>query len=357
VKAALVAPSLSFDFRYDVLDFNNQTKSGVTPTILSAHVANNSLADIKRTATFDILDDGSINYLADRIKPYVRLEMPDGGWAEFPMGVFLLSTPPRHFDGTTITRQVQAYDQLQVLADSKVGSRYTFAAGSNYIFAVNELLFESGIIDFNTANSPATMPVAIDYEAGTSRLAIINDLLGRVNYRSIFFDADGRCQAIPYVLPDQRAIEWTYITDSNSVMNPEMEDALDLFGVPNQWIVVVSEPDRAVLNSTYTNSNTASPTSTVNRGRTIVKFVTQQMDAPDQATLDAITKRMAFEDSQVFRHFTFDTSLMPMHADSDVVQIVVGELGLNGRYVEQSWDMDLTAAGVMKHDVRAVVSV
>jgi hypothetical protein len=286
--------------------------------------------------------------------------MTDGGYAEFPLGVFVLSTPPKKTDANgVITREVEAYDLLQVLVDDKVTDRYTVASGANYIsgtFAIKALLDGAGITLQNLTATISTLPAARDWDPGTTKLQIINDLLGAINYRSLFFDENGIATAIPYQSPAARASEYTYQDDNLSVIFPEMEQALDLFAVPNKWTLVVSEPDRTALTSTYTNSNPSSSTSTVNRGRTIVDFRTGQ-EAADQTTLDALAARIAFEASQVYESVDFETAIMPMHSDSDVYTLTYSTLAISSKYSEVSWSFDLKAGARMKHTIRKIVYV
>src|SRR5690606_4925590 len=106
-----------FEFRFERLDASNALIDEMD-AVASCEVSNNQFADIKRTAKFTIKDGGAINYLSDRIKPYVRLRMNDGGYVEWSQGVFLLSTPSRAFQaGASVMREVEGYDQLLVLRD------------------------------------------------------------------------------------------------------------------------------------------------------------------------------------------------------------------------------------------------
>lgn len=342
------------DFRFDRLDANNNLIEPIT-TMVSCSVANNSLADIKRTATFVLRDTSSINYSHDRIKPWVRLKQRDGGWVEWPQGVFLLSTPARKLDanGITVNREVTAYDQLQVLADDKVLTRYTVPAGSVYTAVIATIVAAYNV---NITPSAATVPTDLDYDPGTTKLAILNDLLGAINYESVTFDENGVLIARPYVTPMVRPSEYTYATDANSVITDEIDDTLDLFSVPNVFVRTVSEPDQTVLTSTYTNSNPLSPTSTVSRGRSIVDFQTVS-NAPDQPTLDAQTQRDAFAASQVYEVVAFKTAIMPMHSNGDVLSLSVGGLGLGDKYGETAWAFDMVVGAQMTHSVRKVVNV
>ena len=359
VTAALHAAVRQESFRYELLDGSNLYQSDISDYINlegGGSVANNALAQIKRIARLSIKDDGLINFLSDRIKPYYRLKMSDGGWAEFALGVFLLSTPPRQVDITgTIMREVEAYDQLQVLVDDKVDERYTIAAGTNYITAVSTLLTGAGITSQNLTPTDKTLPTAKDWEPGTSKLTIINALLTSINYRSLFFDENGVAIAQPYVSPSDRASEYTYATNSTSVILPDAVDELDLFDIPNKVVLTVSESDRAVLTGTYTNSNADSPTSTVSRGRTIVHF--ESVDAVDQATLDDMAERKLYDKSQLYQKVPFNTALMPHHSEADVLTLQYTDLGIDAKFSETSWEMELKPGGRHRHNVRKIVTI
>ncbi|MGF9909414.1 hypothetical protein [Brevibacillus porteri] len=356
VIKALHAPQRTTRFRYELLDKNNQLKAQLL-CVQSAKVAYNALAQIKRTASFSMIDDNTIDFLSDRVKPYVLLRMPDGGWTEWPQGVFVLSTPPRKADDTgTIFREVEAYDLLQVLVDDKVDDRYTVLAGTNYISAVKTLLTGAGIVSQNLTATDKVLPTDRDWNPGTPKLNIVNDLLGAVNYRSLWFDENGIAVAQPYVAAGQRASEYTYRDDAHSVIFPGVQQSLDLFAVPNKWVLVVSEADRPPLVSTYINSNPASPTSTVHRGRTIVDYRESQ-EAADQATLDAQAERIAFEASQVYEAVEFVTAIMPMHSDMDCLTLEFSTLGISDKYVESAWEFELKAGARMKHRIRKVVNI
>jgi hypothetical protein len=136
-----------------------------------------------------------------------------------------------------------------------------------------------------------------------------------------------------------------------------MDQELDLFNVPNQWVMVVSEPELdPPLRSVYTNSDPASPTSTVRRQRTITDYREEQ-EAVDQASLDGKVARLAFEASQVYESIPFQTALMPIHSGNDVYRLVVSRLAINAAYVEHSWKMTMKAGVPMDHVARRVVTV
>lgn len=359
IKDALVGKTGArrWEFRYRLLDLNGAVKDESLDGVISCSVSQDWLAEIKRTATFKIRDDGEINFLSDRIQPVARLLLPPYGpndWTEWPLGTFILSSPARQADRTDqVTRQVQGYDFLQILSDDVTTARYTVTNGTSYSSAINTLL--SGFLRTITT-STATLPIAREWEPGTKKLTIINELLAAINHNSLSFDENGVAQVRSYTAPGDRAEEYVYADDDESLIVPEMEQTLDLFSIPNKWTLVVSDPDRVALVSTYTNTNPASPTSTVSRGRTITYFETEQ-DAADQTALDAKVQRLAFESSQVFEQIEFTTGLNPLHSGNDVYRLTYGALAIDAKYSEQSWSMELKAGAQMRHRARRVVSI
>lgn len=337
-------------FRYELLNPNNTHKAWLEKLVEECSVANNALAEIKRTARLKILDTTSINWASDRIKPHVILNDVD-----YPQGVFLLSSPTRKDDGRVVMRDIEAYDQLQVLKDDKVDDRYVVAAAANYIAAVATVLTGAGITTSNLTPTTRTLPAAREWEPGTTKLQIVNDLLAAINYRSLYFDANGVAVAEPYLSPVVLPPLHTYRDGVDSVIFHEVTEELDLFDVPNKWVLYTSEPDQTSLRSVYTNTAATSPTSTVSRGRTIPDY--RQVEAADQATLDALASRLAFEASQVFTAMTFDTAIMPDHGEADVVQFDFSRLGVSGKFSEHEWGFQFKPGARMKHRIRRVVTV
>lgn len=342
-------------FRYDLLNRSDQ-KLGELDTVISAEVSMSALTDIKRSARITIEDDANINWLSDRIQPFIMFKMKDGGWVEWPQGIFLLSSPRRQEQGGGIYREIECYDGLQVLLDDKVDSRYTIAQGTLYTLAVNTLLASAGISKGNITPSSATLQTAREWEIGTPKLHIINELLREINYTDLWCDEWGYYVATPYVLPIDRTIEYEYEDDELSIIYPGVTEELDLFNVPNKWVITQSNAETNPLVSVYTNSNPASITSTVSRGRTIVDFQTVDNIA-NQNALDAYTARIAYNASQVYGYFEFETAIMPFHSYMDMLQIRYSKLNIDNRYVETDWTMPMQAGGRMKHKVRRVVQI
>lgn len=355
VKAVLHGDTPAFRFKFELLDRHNQYKFDIDG-VDGCSVSNNSLADIKRKISFTLYKEQEIDWGNDRVMPWVWVKMPDGGYAKYPQGVFILTTPPLVAGSASISRNIEGYDLLLVLLDDRVTDRYVINAGTNIAGKVIEILASAGFSTANIQPSEKVLPTDREWELGTPKLRVINNLLSMINYGGLRMDEHGIPTAHTYTAPERRMAEYTYATNEISVILPGAELAIDYFDVPNRWIGIVSNPELEPLFSVYTNDNPDSPTSTVNRGRIIVHEPIEY-EATDQEVLDRLVEGKASRDSQIYQKLKFDSGLMPFHSNSDVYDVYHNKLGIAEKCSETSWDMELRVGGRMKHEARKVVYV
>lgn len=359
------AAALAFDgarrevrFRFDLLDTANHPIGDVTGDVAAgARISYNALADVSATLQATIRDTGGVDWLQDRLRPWMDVRLQDGTWQPYPLGVYLPATTVRQGRGRgAVMRPVDGYDLLQLLADDKAADRVTYLAGAQVVGVVRDELEAAGLADHNLTPSTETLSADREWPPGTSRLRRINDLLAMIGYEAMHISPRGAPVARPWRPPDQRSAVWVYRDDADSVALPTVDHELDLWGIANRWVLVASEPDQEPLVAVRENTDAASPTSQQARGRVITDF-REGAEATSQAALDAQADRIASEASQVYEAVDFTSALMPVHWHASVVDLVWSELGLAARYVEHKWDMTLAAGGEMSHRVRRVVTV
>lgn len=352
----------SVSFRYELLNKNNVFKSELF-NITSAAIDYGVFNDIRRTAKFRLQEFAAIpiDFLSDRIRPIMIVDMPamngkPKGKIEFPLGVFIMASPERIDEDNGITRDIEAYDLSLILVEDKVTDMYTVTAGTNYKDAIVEILRSAGITDYAIEDINKSVPRDLQFEVGTSKYSIINSLATNINYTPILVDVNGTFTCRPYVLPQDRSVDYVYDDSELSIIMRGVSEELDTFNIPNRWIIVRTNSEEEPLRSVYTNTNPDSPTSTVNRGRVIADY-RELEDIADQAALDDYTKRIASNASQIFGKSKFTTALMPMHDYHDVIQLKYSKLGIDDKYTETAWSMQLVAGGTMTHEIRKVVNV
>ncbi|MBU5425020.1 hypothetical protein KQI41_01240 [Tissierella pigra] len=340
-------------FRYDLLNYN-ETKIGEL-TSLGGSLGLNSLSQMKRKGRFSFREDElkDIDWLNDKVQPVFILN----NQYEFKLGVFMISSPTRTLKNKEIFREVECFDTSLVLLEDKFDTRYRVIKGTNYITAIEQIISSAGIWKINIPFINAKIKTDREFEIGTSKLEAVNYLLDEINYTSIWVDELGNFTANPYILPNDRIVEYSYKNDDMSIILPDSSvEEIDLFSVPNKWVVVATNPETDPLVSRFTNENGGSPTSTVNRRRIIVDF-REVDDIASQSILDEYVRRIAYEASNVYGKFIFDTAIMPHHSYMDALYCEHTDLGIKNKYIETSWEMDLKANGKMRHNARHVIQL
>jgi hypothetical protein len=352
IKAALVAPQRRIRFRYELLGRDLNYKRDLK-TVSGASITFDSTASIMRTARFRLKEDGDIDFKSARIRPVFCMRMPNT-WAEWPLGVFVLSTPERLTERKNVTREIEAYDLNHVLKSGGIKERLYLRTGTRYTDAVLYVLSLAGIKRANVIGAEDVLRADREYAIGTSWLEIINDLLAAINYTPIHPDENGIFEAYRVRDVELADIQYCYSTRTDSVILPGAKARTDYFNVPNVFIAYVSSPDLPAMHSVYENDDPTSPYSTKNRQ--IVLEKRELTDISTQRELDAYVRRWALDATAAPHDVSFPTGLMPMHGFQDVYQFDHERLGINEIYRETFWDMELVAGGAMNHTARMVIA-
>lgn len=338
-------------YEFDLFDKNDVPIGQVTAT---GSIDYNATAKIQRAANLQIVEERDIDFLSEKIQPVMCLKTPTGE-ERFPLGVFYMSSPSRQASLGSVRRDIECYDMTLTLSDDKFTSRYKAAAGIKYDVAILNILASAGIEDAIVTPTDKVLAVDIEFALGTPKLDAINSLLAAINYNPIYANQNGRLVCEPYESPLHRIAQAEYITDKKSVIFAGVREEMDVFNLPNKVVRYLETADRGVLISEVTNTDPTSPLSTVSRGRTIVDVAAVQ-DIADQPTLNAYTAKV-MDDFKIYQKVIFDTIAMPNHGNYDCIYVVDSELDIAGKYIEESWHLDLTLGGHMRHTARKVHSL
>lgn len=341
----------SISFRYDLLDKDEHLLGAVSA---SGSIDFNSEAEIMGMASLSMKEIRDIDYINERIKPYMRV-WAGTEWVDYPLGVYLISSPARKGGNGKVNRDCECYDKSVILNEDKLIERLRIVQGSLYTDKITEIINSAGIINTDITASALTVAQDIEFAAGTSKLAAINQLLKSINYNNLHFNENGIAVSRPYINPNERTVEYSYLTDKKSIVYSGASETLDVFSAPNKFVRYLETPEREEIRSVYTNDDPASILSTVSRGRVIVD-IDKVTDIADQTTLNSYTERIALE-NQIYKKLVFQSALMPHHDYLDCLYIDNQELSLSGKYIETGWTMELIVGGYMTHTLRRAVPI
>lgn len=331
-----------------------------------------------------------IDFANHRLKPYLQIKNSSGNWQEHPLGVFLMSSPKRADKDKSIYKEIEAYDQLTILSQAKLmyplclypprdnpslagtGQKGGWAkAAKDLLLGVYPITGYGGrpgltpgqIWNSSYVNIPddvynlPSKSRGRNFKMGETWLAVINQLLNAAGYTPIFCNSNGVLTSIPYVSPDQKPVKHTYIDDETSIIFQEASEELDTFEVANSWVAYQPADQNGIeLSGRYTNNNQGHPSSVPSLGRMITDY-RDVTGMEGQAEIDRYVYRLAYEASQVYGQINFTTALDPNHEEADIVYLRYQDLGIDGKFVETAWSMELSDDPHMTHRLRRIVSI
>lgn len=302
-----------------------------------------------------------------RVRPVLSV----AGLTENPLGVFLLSNAGEAWQDTGRVWKVELLDKCTVPSQDLVDASYALPAGTLILQQVKTILASAGEFISVDASSTLATSSGMAWEAGTSKLKIINDLLDVAGYSSLWMDGYGNFQATPRVLPANRSIVYEVLgvprileDGEQSIYRPDWSRDRDSFNIPNKVIAVQAAGggDAAALIGTWTNTDPASPYSTVSRGRTI-PYVLDQVECPagNTAAITAFLEQRArttlIQMSAVQAQVKITHLPIPARV-GDVVIFSNSKAGIEAvRHVITRIQLDLTPTGLMQSELQEVISL
>ena len=306
--------------------------------------------EIKTSLSGEFILDIDLNWLTDRIRPVLLIN-----GQRHELGIFLPATVLPSKSDTRETVSIEAYDLCWQVKDTKAERPVFFAAGTNYIAAVKELLTVAGIALVQAVPTAATLPEAREgWEVGTSYLSIINELLSEINYNPLWFSPMGMAVLEPASVPSAEKIDHT-LDNSNieSLLLPNLKQETDIFSAPNVFICLVSNPDKdGPMVAIAENTNPQSPLSIMRRGRRIAQTY-RLNNIASQEELEAYAARLRNESMFTGEIISVETALLPGYGVADVTALHYDDI--NSVCIERGWEMELQTGGTMRHTLERVV--
>lgn len=348
---ALYSENRKVYYEYTIADTSGKTLGKIP--IENGRVSFDSSNDVMRTfsgttrksALFGL--ENTDYYLT----PWMCLEYKND-IVRWPLGKFLIN-PSEEYSNRLSEVIIEGYDLGKIALDDKSDSRTYAATGS--IFTSLAAQIALGIYSqVDVVASEKTSQNPLEWEIGTEKLTIINDMLKAITYNPFYFNSYGIGQMNEYIEPSDRHIERIYQDNKTSIIIDNIQVETNKFEVPNKFVRYVENPDAEYLIASYTNTDPNSPYSIVNRGRTIVDSDAVENIA-SQADLDSYVRKVAAERMQATETLSFSTLNMPGHEYRNCLAISVEAYGIEGKYIETAWEMNLEKGGTMTHRCQKVV--
>lgn len=243
------------------------------------------------------------------------------GTVSWPVGTFLLSSPTESHTAFGVAYSVGLLTKMNVISEDTVEDRYSLAIGSPIVSTVVALIESTGEARISATESDVVLSSALTWEAGTSKLTVINDLLQAAGYWSLWCDGSGLFRVEPYVDPASRPVSFEFTHGEASVHFPDWGREQDNTSVPNKFVAVgQGDENVAPLVGVALNENPDSPYSYQSRGRWITAK-DEGVEAETQAVIDQYAARKLRDAMNPASRLTVAHAMLPLDTN-DLVAFI-----------------------------------
>lgn len=285
---------------------------------------------IERDSEVETLGSGSFAITDTVGESYIRaylVTIQNGLTERHPLATLLVQSPSSSFDGKIRNVVMDAYTPLMELKENLPPLGYSILKGDNIMSHAYQIAREN--LRAPVVEAKSTELLYFDFVANTSDtwLSFERDLISNAKYE-FALDELGRVLFAPKQDTASLQPVWTYDDSNSSILYPEISMDHDLYGIPNVVEVLYSSGAEQYF-ARVTNDDPNSPISTVNRGREIVKRITNPefSGIPTQDQINRYAEQLLRELSSIEYTITYTHGYCPVRL-GDCVRLNYSRAGL-----------------------------
>lgn len=302
------------------------------------------------TTNMEMMDLTVPNFerMSDRISPVI---IDDNG-NDHRVGVFMLVADPISYGSAYDETSLELYDESYILDQSAFSERHYYAAGTPYADVFSNILTESGLVRQMIDPSDSVLAIDREFAVGDNMLESLNLMLEEAGYESLFMDSSGF--ATCRLKKDDYVPEFIYRSGIDSNIQQSISGNIDVYGIPNVFVGVVSTPDQSVMTYTAENHNLNSELSIERRGYKLTKVFNLD-SAPSLEYLKGYIDTLLNESMTALQTISFSSKNEWGHEFKNTLQIETEDI--SGLYVEKGWSMTFDTNATMNHNAERRVFV
>lgn len=309
-------------FEYYSVDPGTWKDDKLLRNVKSSSITRDSEVDTLGSATIDITESVGECY----IRVYLIVNQ-NGDTNKIPLGTYLVQTPSSSFDGKIRNVTMDAYTPLLELKENPPELGYSLLEGENIMD--NAYLIVRDHVRAPVVKAVSDEKLFSNFVSNTDDtwLTFTKDLIANAKHE-LTLDELGRILFAPKQDTASLQPVWTYTDDNSSILNPDISMNHDLYGIPNVVEVIYSN-GKDHYYAKVINDDPNSPLSTVNRGREIIKRVTNpdSLGDPTQNQINEYAESLLKELSTVEYTISYTHGYCPVRI-GDCVRLNYNRAGL-----------------------------
>lgn len=315
--------SMQQSFEYYVVDPGTWKDKYKLDNVKSSTIQRDSEANTLGSATIDVTELVGECY----IRIYL-VTIQNGVTEKHPLGTFIAQSPSSSFNGRVRTASLDAYTPLIELKENPPPIGYFTPKGQNIMKVVCQLTNDHLRAPVVDAEKDDTLHYDFVADTNDNWLTYISALMANAKY-TFALDELGRVLFEP--VQDTASLQpvWTYNDDNSSILYPSLTLTHDLYDIPNV-VEVIHSTGSDMQYARVVNDDPNSPISTVNRGREILRRITNPDmvgSDPTKHEIDEYAIRALTELSTVEYTVTYSHGYCPVRI-GDCVRLNYDKAGL-----------------------------
>lgn len=265
-------------------------------------------------ATLNLRDTGTPpDFLTSRAR--FRYD-PGTGDEVMDWGVWLLSSPALSATDLHVGWQVGCSTKMLIIDEDGLIDAVTYPAGTPVIQSVVDLIQSTGETRIATTDTDATLSTPMSFDAGESKLTVINKLLETIAYWGLYVDNSGVFQVQPWVAPKDRQPTWVFEHGPKNLARADYTREQNLAGIPNRVICRTRGDDDEPALVGVAQNISGNPYSIEGRGRVIQRVY--DVEATSQSSVDALAAMYLENAMSPILKSSIETAVVPLNRN-DVI--------------------------------------
>lgn len=252
-------------------------------------------ATISRDADADTLGSASFDLSESIGECYIRtylVTIQNGIRERFPLGTHMVQTPSEEFDGKAKSVSVDAYTSLIELKENPPPLGFSIRKGEPIMDNVCSLTKSHARAPVIECTDNKKLEVDFVSNTDDNWLTFLKDLSSNAKYE---YELDDLGQICFRPVQEVTALQPVVIFDdsNSSILLPSITISRDLYGIPNV-VEILYSGNNLTYQTRVVNNDPNSPISTVNRGREIIRRVTNPSltGNPTKAQIDEYARQL-----------------------------------------------------------------
>lgn len=283
-----------------------------------------STAETLGSATIDMTESIEESY----IRVYL-VTVQNGVKEKRPLATVLVQSPTTDFDGKVKSISADAYTPLLELKEKKPPLGYSITKNENIMKIAYDIVDANARARVVPAENDKKLKSNFVANVDDTYLLLVSDLISNAKYK-LDLDEMGVIMFTP--IQETAALQpvWEYNDDNSSILQPDVTISQDIYGIPNVVEVIYSNSSGVTKYfPPVRNDDPNSPTSTVSRGREILRRITDPgfVGVPSDEEVEEYAKRVLKEASTIEYSVTYVHGYCPVRV-GDCVMLNYTRAGL-----------------------------